>query len=56
MFWFSAAGGVAGAFWGAVLAVALKLVRKRRGFPWWLIITGMMAGSLFGFLKVSSYG
>jgi hypothetical protein len=56
MFWFIAAGGLAGAFWGAVLAVALKLMRKKRGFPWWLIVSGTMAGAIFGFLKLSSYG
>lgn len=56
MLMFVVAGGLAGAFWGAVLAFILKWLRKPQKFAWWPVVLGAVAGATFGLLKVLSYG
>ena len=55
MFWFAVAGGLVGAFYGAVLAFILQRLKKLHRFPYWWVITGSMAGALAGVLNLLSY-
>lgn len=52
MFWFFAAGTLAGAFWGLVIALGLKWARKSPKMPTWPIATGAMLGLAIGLTQL----
>ncbi|WP_298123636.1 hypothetical protein [Brevundimonas sp.] len=48
-------GAVGCAFWGLVLALVLKWVRKLDRMPRWPIVGGLIVGALYGALTALSY-
>ena len=54
MIWFFIAPALAGAFWGFVVALIIKAVKKAPEMPTWPIVTGLLLGLIPGLTQMAS--